>query len=86
MTLADASGDRNPHRADETYRRALIGVYARLAGTLKALTGGEALRHAVGSGKPYGEPAEFRRDLVRRARFPARPSRRRSGARPADGR
>ncbi len=52
------------HRADETYRRALIGVYARLAGTLKALTGGVALRHAVGSGEPYRAPEEFRRDLV----------------------
>ncbi len=62
--LAEASGDVNPHRADETYRRALIGVYARLAGTMKALTGGEALRHAVGSGKPYGSPEEFRHDLV----------------------
>jgi phosphoenolpyruvate carboxylase len=62
--LAEASGDANPHRADETYRRALIGVYARLAGTLKALTGGEALRHAIGSGRPYEEPAEFRHDLL----------------------
>ena len=39
QALADASGDASPHRADEPYRRALIGVYARLAATLYALTG-----------------------------------------------
>jgi phosphoenolpyruvate carboxylase len=62
--LAEASGDGNPHRADETYRRAFIGVYARLAGTLTALTGGEAMRHAVAPGDPYTSPEELRRDLV----------------------
>ncbi len=62
--LAEASGDHNPHRADEAYRRALIGVYARLAGTLTALTGGEAMRHAAAPGKPYAGPGELRRDLV----------------------
>ena len=41
------AGDRNVHRDDEPYRRALIGMYARLAATLHALTGTEALRHAV---------------------------------------
>ena len=45
--LAAASRDANPHREDEPYRRALVGVYARLAATLHALTGTEALRHAV---------------------------------------
>jgi phosphoenolpyruvate carboxylase len=62
--LADASGDVNPHRADESYRRALIGVYARLAGTLTALTGGEAMRHAATSGEPYPDVETFRRDLT----------------------
>ena len=62
--LAEASGDRNPHRADELYRRALIGVYARLAGTLTALTGGEAMRHAVAPGVPYDHPDELQRDLA----------------------
>ena len=41
------SGDANAHREDEPYRRALIGIYARLAATLHELTGTEALRHAV---------------------------------------
>jgi len=63
QTLADASGDSSPHRADEPYRRALIGVYARLAGTLVALTGTEALRHAVASGRPYENAEALLADL-----------------------
>jgi phosphoenolpyruvate carboxylase len=63
LALADRSGDDNPHRDDEPYRRALIGVYARLAGTLKALTDTEALRHAVASGEPYDTPEAFLADL-----------------------
>ena len=46
QALAESSPDRNPHREDEPYRRALVGIYARLAATLQALTGTEALRHA----------------------------------------
>ena len=61
--LAEASGDHNPHRADEFYRRALIGVYARLAGTLTALTGGEAMRHAVAPAEPYRNAQSFHDDL-----------------------
>jgi phosphoenolpyruvate carboxylase len=62
--LAEASGDHNPHRADEFYRRALIGVYARLAGTLAALTGAQAMRHAAAPGEPYARPEQFRADLI----------------------
>ena len=36
------SPDHSEHRADEPYRRALIGMYARLAATLQELTGTEA--------------------------------------------
>ncbi|MET0605473.1 MAG: phosphoenolpyruvate carboxylase [Beijerinckiaceae bacterium] len=61
--LAARGGDDNPHRHDEPYRRALIGVYARLAGTLKRLTGTEALRHAVAPSNPYDTLEEFRDDL-----------------------
>ena len=64
QALADASPDRNPHREDEPYRRALIGVYARLAATLQALTGTEALRHAVTPQDPYTNPAQFLADLA----------------------
>ncbi|MGI9025392.1 MAG: phosphoenolpyruvate carboxylase [Burkholderiaceae bacterium] len=61
--LAEASPDRNAHREDEPYRRALIGVYARLAATLHALTGTEALRHAVTPQNPYRAAADFLADL-----------------------
>jgi len=61
--LADRSGDANPHREDEPYRRALIGMYARLAATLQVLTGTEALRHAVAPSTPYASPAQLLEDL-----------------------
>ena len=61
--LADRSPDRNEHRSDEPYRRALIGLYARLAATLQQLTGTEALRHAVAPQEPYAQADAFLRDL-----------------------
>ncbi|MDE2081630.1 MAG: phosphoenolpyruvate carboxylase [Burkholderiales bacterium] len=63
QALAERSPDQNPHRADEPYRRALIGIYARLAATLQQLTGTEALRHAVAPQDPYASAAEFLGDL-----------------------
>ncbi|GIX25645.1 MAG: phosphoenolpyruvate carboxylase [Caldimonas sp.] len=61
--LAERSPDTNEHRRDEPYRRALIGMYARLAATLSHLTGTEALRHAVAPSTPYANAAEFLADL-----------------------
>jgi phosphoenolpyruvate carboxylase len=61
--LADASPDTSEHRKDEPYRRALIGVYARLAATLRELSGGEAARHAVAPQNPYAGAGEFLADL-----------------------
>ncbi|MEW6708084.1 MAG: phosphoenolpyruvate carboxylase [Pseudomonadota bacterium] len=61
--LAERSPDRNPHREDEPYRRALIGMYARLAATLHELTGTEALRHAVAPQDPYKSAEELLADL-----------------------
>ena len=63
QVLADQSPDVSEHRLDEPYRRALIGVYARLAATLLALTGTEAARHAVPPQNPYASAAEFLADL-----------------------
>jgi phosphoenolpyruvate carboxylase len=63
QALAERSPDRNAHRQDEPYRRALTGMYARLAATLKALTGGEAARHAVAPQDPYQGPEELLADL-----------------------
>ena len=61
--LADSSPDRNEHRMDEPYRRALTGVYARLAATLKELTGTEAARHAVAPQNAYFTAEEFGAEL-----------------------
>ena len=61
--LAEASPDRSAHREDEPYRRALIGMYARLAATLHELTGTEALRHAVAPQNPYRSADELLADL-----------------------
>lgn len=63
QALADASPDTNVHRSDEPYRRALTGMYARLAATLKVLSGGEAARHAVAPQNAYASATEFLADL-----------------------
>jgi phosphoenolpyruvate carboxylase len=63
QALAERSPDTNAHRQDEPYRRALTGIYARLAGTLHALTGGEAARHAVAPQAPYAHASLFLADL-----------------------
>jgi phosphoenolpyruvate carboxylase len=63
QVLTDRSPDASLHRLDEPYRRALIGVYARLAATLHALTGTEATRHAVAAQDPYAQAADLLADL-----------------------
>ncbi|MDO9603007.1 phosphoenolpyruvate carboxylase [Hydrogenophaga sp.] len=59
QALAERSPDTNAHRQDEPYRRALTGMYARLAATLHTLTGGEAARHAVAPQDPYAHATEL---------------------------
>ena len=63
QALAERSPDTNAHRQDEPYRRALTGMYARLAATLKRLTGGDAARHAVAPQDPYLNADELLADL-----------------------
>ena len=63
QALAESSPDRNVHRMDEPYRRALTGVYARLAATLQKLTGTEAARHAIAPQNPYTRAEEFAKEL-----------------------
>jgi phosphoenolpyruvate carboxylase len=63
QVLTDRSPDASLHRLDEPYRRALIGVYARLAASLHALTGTEATRHAVAAQDPYAQAEELLADL-----------------------
>ena len=61
--LAERSPDRSPHRRNEPYRRALSGIYARLAATARTLGQAEASRHALGEAPPYAEAAELVADL-----------------------
>jgi phosphoenolpyruvate carboxylase len=63
QALADASPDHSPHRSDEPYRRALIGIYARLASTARELGATNILRKEVGHADPYHDPAEFHAEL-----------------------
>jgi phosphoenolpyruvate carboxylase len=61
--LADRSPDKSPHRRDEPYRRAITGLYARVAATARDLDMHEPLRHAIGDAPPYASVAEFAADL-----------------------
>src|SRR5690606_22201107 len=63
QTLADNSHDESPHRHDEPYRRALIGVYGRLAATARELTGQNLARREASPQPAYASPDEFARDL-----------------------
>jgi phosphoenolpyruvate carboxylase len=61
--LAEGSPDRFKRRADEPYRRVLVGLYARLASTLERLGGSQPLRQPAASLAPYANPEEFVADL-----------------------
>ena len=61
--LADLARDENPHRQDEPYRQALVGIYGRLAATARALSGYAPPRPASVAGEPYPTSAAFRADL-----------------------
>lgn len=61
--LAERSPDRSPQRIDEPYRRALSGIYARLAATARALDHVEPVRHEIGQAEPYANPGELRHEL-----------------------
>lgn len=63
LTLARRSPDDSPHRTDEPYRRALIGVYARLAATAREWVGHVPHRGAVGNAPAYLDASEFVSDL-----------------------
>ncbi|WP_309093001.1 phosphoenolpyruvate carboxylase, partial [Phenylobacterium sp.] len=63
QALADAAHDPSPHRADEPYRRALTGIYARLAATYPLLAGEAPPRPSSTPAEPYQGPAQLRADL-----------------------
>ncbi|MEP9358549.1 phosphoenolpyruvate carboxylase [Sphingomonas sp. KR3-1] len=68
LKLAEASHDEAKSRADEPYRRAITGIYARLSATHQKLTGKAPPRPAAIAAEPYATPAEFREELVTVAR------------------
>jgi len=61
--LARQSPDQSPQRADEPYRRALSGIYARLAATARRLDNFEPIRHEIGQAASYEQPEALRADL-----------------------
>jgi len=62
--LALRSGDLNPARSDEPYRRAITGIYARLAATYQRLTGLPPARPPSVSAEGYPDAQSFRADLA----------------------
>ncbi|HEY0044042.1 MAG TPA: phosphoenolpyruvate carboxylase [Allosphingosinicella sp.] len=64
QALAEASGDESPARSDEPYRRALIGIYGRLAATYRDLTGRKPGRPAAVEGISYNTPEALHADLL----------------------
>jgi len=68
LALAEASGDVSPARADEPYRRAVSGIYARLAATFERIMGKPPSRVSTLTGEPYPDPQAFRSDLRTLAR------------------
>jgi len=63
LELSAKSPDTSPQRVDEPYRRALIGIYARMAATTRVLDHAMPVRAAVANAAPYEDSAEFARDL-----------------------
>ena len=64
VELAERGGDTNAARTDEPYRRAITGMYARLAATYRKLTGHVPARPASVAGEPYPDARTFRADLL----------------------
>ncbi len=61
--LADRASDPSPNRRDEPYRRAITGMYARLAKTARDLDHVVALRHPLTDAQAYASVDELAADL-----------------------
>jgi phosphoenolpyruvate carboxylase len=61
--LADRASDPSPNRRDEPYRRAIAGIYSRLARTARDLDHVVALRHPLTDARAYANVEEFAADL-----------------------
>jgi len=62
-SLAGTSPDHSPHRGDEPYRRAISGIYARLAASYTRLVELAPPRHAVAPAAAYDGVEELLADL-----------------------
>jgi phosphoenolpyruvate carboxylase len=62
--LAERSPDKSPNRRNEPYRRAISGIYARLAATAWTLDRLEAPHHAVGEAPAYSNASDLIADLA----------------------
>ncbi|OUR79092.1 phosphoenolpyruvate carboxylase [Alphaproteobacteria bacterium 46_93_T64] len=63
MALSDKSQDPSHHRIEEPYRRVIVGIYARVAATLRKLDDEDALRAPIGAAVAYEHPEELLHDL-----------------------
>ena len=61
--LTKRSTDESPRRAAEPYRRAIVGIYARLFATARALGQSALPRRSMIEAEPYLTAAELRGDL-----------------------
>ena len=62
--LAARSPDRSPYRRYEPYRRAITGIYARLAATARALDHDDPAQAPVSHAAPYENSGELLADLA----------------------
>jgi phosphoenolpyruvate carboxylase len=63
QALVEGSPDRSPHRQDEPYRRAISGIYARLAATNRTFGLPEPGRRAAADAVPYDSASALAADL-----------------------
>ena len=63
QALAARSPDRATERQDEPYRRALVGIYARVVATARSLDQAEAPHPPVAEAPAYASAAELKADL-----------------------
>jgi len=63
LELVEQSPDHSLHREHEPYRRAISGIYARLAETARVFEFAEPPRRPVGPARKYSSPEEFSADL-----------------------
>jgi len=63
VELAERSGDASAYRRDEPYRRAVSGIYSRLAATASTLVRLHAVPAPIAERPPYANAGEFAADL-----------------------